>query len=41
MEADVWSGYGTVYTKDELPQGDRVQAKLDGFKDGIVKVCRP
>lgn len=41
MEADIWSGMGDVYPEEELPGGDRVQKKLDAFKDGIVRLCRP
>jgi hypothetical protein len=41
LEADIWSGYGDVYDKDELPEGDRVQKKLDEFKDGVIEICRP
>jgi hypothetical protein len=41
MEADIWFGMGDVYPKEELPEGDRVQKRLDAFKGGIVKLCRP
>lgn len=41
MEADIWSGMGDAYPEDELPGGDRVQKKLDTFKNGIEKLCRP
>ena len=41
MEADIWSGMGDVYPEEELPGGDRVQKKLEAFKNGVVKLCRP
>ena len=41
MEADIWAGTADAYPEDELPGGDRVQKKLDAFKDGIVRLCRP
>jgi hypothetical protein len=30
-----------AYSKEELPEGDRVQKKLDDFKNGIATLCRP
>lgn len=41
MEADIWPGMGDVYPEEELPGGDRVQKKLDTFKNGIINLCRP
>jgi len=41
LEADVWSGMAAAYSKEELPEGDRVQKKLDDFKNGIATLCRP
>lgn len=41
MEADIWSGTADAYSKEELPEGDRVQTKLNEFKQGIINLCRP
>ena len=40
-EADIWSGAADAYSDEELPDGDRVQKRLDEFKNGISKLCRP
>jgi hypothetical protein len=41
MEADIWSGMAAAHGKEDFPDGDRVQNKLDEFKNGIISLCRP
>ena len=40
-EGDIWSGAADSYSHEELPEGDRVQKRLDEFKNGISTLCRP
>jgi len=30
-----------AHGKEDFPDGDRVQNKLDEFKNGIISLCRP